>query len=243
MKMPAISAGSEKLLDDYGVHHLTMLATDQAAKAIHDAFLPAQETLRALYDARQAAERALTAAEALSQAAEQSLEDKLRDIEGQLLLAVRKNREADPYKATFPHGLMAALSPRGRAQITEAKRILSLLSPPATPALPAPAEPAPVEPAPAEPAPAVLQGVPDAVKALLADLHAGIETLRVRLDATDAADTAAVAAMTSELMQRRVWREQYRKDYGLLIALYPNNKRKVEGYFKSQRAKKKKPTE
>jgi len=232
--MPATTAGSETLLDDFGVHHLTMLATDEATKPIHDEFAPLQQTLRELYEARQAAERSLTAAEALSQAAEQTLEEKLRVIEGLLLLAVMKNREADPYKAVFPHGLMGALSPRGRAQIIEAERILALLSPP----------PAPAEPAPAEPAPAELKGVPDAVKAQLADLQAASETLRVRLNATDAADAAVVAAMTSELMQRRAWREQYRKDHGLLIALYPNSKRKVEGYFKSKSSrKKKKPTE
>jgi len=41
-------------------------------------------------------------------------------------------------------------------------------------------------------------------------------------------------------MAQRTWRDQYRKSHGLLTAVYPRDKRKVESYFKTIRKSRRK---
>ncbi|MBI4705471.1 MAG: hypothetical protein HY744_30620 [Deltaproteobacteria bacterium] len=41
-----------------------------------------------------------------------------------------------------------------------------------------------------------------------------------------------MSAHTVEQVEKRRWRDQYRRDYGSLTALYPDDRRKVETYFK-----------
>lgn len=149
------------------------------------------------------------ASEALAATAEIELEGYVRDIESDLLSAVDKQRKVDPYAACFPNNLTGALKPRGNAQADEAARILALVG--------------------------KLQGVPEHTHSRVSATTRAIDTLRTRVASADTAEAAVSAALTSERMAQRAWRDQYRKTHGLLTALYPRDKRKVEGFFKKVR--------
>lgn len=71
------------------------------------------------------------------------------------------------------------------------------------------------------------------VGARAAALPGSLELLDVRLASLSAAEkTALLTAAAAEGIQTRRWRDQYRKDHGLLTALYPNDPRKMESFFK-----------
>jgi len=89
----------------------------------------------------------------------------------------------------------------------------------------------------------------DAVTSASADLAEFVptlltlcDTLQTRCREADAAEKTLAQAMALELTERRQWYAQYRKDEGLLIAVYPTTKPFVDTFFKSPRkTKKKKP--
>jgi len=62
-----------------------------------------------------------------------------------------------------------------------------------------------------------------------------------RCDAVEAADRVVDAAVATERTGQGKWRAQYRKDHGLLEALFPTDKTRIESFFKALRKSKKKP--
>jgi hypothetical protein len=218
MQMPPESAGSDVLIETYGVHLLATLGADPAATDIASAFQARQTALEAAAAGRKASEAATIAAEALALMAEVAVEQVIRKIESRTLEAVKKRRDLDPYARLFPQNLGGALAPQGRAQITEAKRIADLiLSPDGT----------------------RLVGITEEIAAFAPELRAAMVILVARIDGVELAEAAAVAAFGAELTARRQWREQYRKTEGLLTALYPTDRRRVESFFKGVKKAKK----
>ena len=53
-----------------------------------------------------------------------------------------------------------------------------------------------------------------------------------RCDAVEAADRVVDAAVATERTGQRKWRAQYGKDHGLLEALFPTDKARVESFSK-----------
>jgi hypothetical protein len=172
-------------------------------------------------EAREAAERAETAALALKDRAEEDVESIIRTVELSVLAAVDKKRDRDPYRRIFPRNLHGAIAPKGAAQVAEGRRIANLLGP-----------------AEGEPLP----GLPEEAARYAAELRAACDTLEARVRASEAAAAAVDAAFANELAERRRWHAQYRKDAGLLTALFPNDARLVDSFFRKPSRKRKKAT-
>lgn len=206
MEMPSETAGTDTILDTYGEHHDAALGADPAAAAIAAEFSPRQAALRAALEARFASERALTRLMALGFTCEGDIEECIRNIEGRVLLAVGKDRDEDPYAGAFPGALTGALKYVGKAQSAEFRRIAGLL--------------------------ASDDRVPADARSLLPNGERLACALDSSVDRCDAAVTALGAALTAEAAERRRWLEQYRKDFGLLTAVYPKNRARVERFFK-----------
>ena len=214
MEMPQASASTDTILDTYGEFHLAGMKAEPEAAEISTDFETSQTTLRTTCDARKAADRVGVQVEALVYRAEIDLEKTLKQIEGRVLLFVDKNRKAEPYVTAFPNGLTGPLAPKGRAQSIEGRRIVGTLGPET--------------------------GVSADVTSLLPNVLTSATALDDRCTALEAADRAALAALALERTEVRHWRDQYRKDHGLLTALWPNDKKRVESFFKHVRQTKKK---
>ncbi len=211
MEMPDASASSETLLDTYGEYHLTALGAEPQAEDIEAMFSLRQSALRDALRARESAERLAQQMEALKVRAETEVENKIREIELMVLGVVNKKRDLDPYAIIFPKKLTGALKPSGAAQAKEGHRIANLI---------APTEGDPVA------------GLPGHAEGLGIELRALCVVLEERVKADEAAEEAVKTAWLNELSERRRWREQYRKDHGLLTALFPLEPRMVESFFK-----------
>jgi hypothetical protein len=216
MEMPQMNSSTETHLDTFGEFHLSALKAEPEAADIATEFEGTQTTLRTTFDARKDADRVVVQVEALVYRGESDLEAAIKQVEGRVLLFINKNRKAEPYVTAFPNGLGGALAPKGKAQSTEARRIVASLGP--------------------------ATGVPADVTALLPEVLRLATALDDRCDALDAAEKAALAALALERTELRRWRDQYRKDHGLLTALWPSDKKRVETFFKSAKRKKKPDT-
>lgn len=211
MQMPA-SEGSEPLLRVFGKFHLAAVKAEGAALAeMFREFDAAQTGLQRAFDLRIGLESSQAECEAMRVAAETSVEQTLGKLDLQLLGAVNRRRGDDPYKTAFPDGVTGAIAPRGRAQSAEALRIANYIAPLAG----------------GSPA-----GIPAESLPLVATLRTQIANFDAALAAETATDEAYAAAFLAELAARRAWREQYRKDFGLLTARFGTDKRKIESFFK-----------
>ena len=211
MEMPP-SEDSEVLTDNYGLFHVARLEAGKGPlAAILAAFGIVQTRLEGAHDARVALEKSVVRAEAMRVESETTLEQMLRNIDLSVLAASGRKRTAEPYVSTFPKGLTGAIEPRGRAQLAEGVRIANHL----------------VAADGTSP-----DGVTDGIKAEVATLRENLADFERTLNAEDAVHVALAAAFNSELAARRAWREQYRKDHGLLTAQFGQDKRKVESFFK-----------
>ena len=211
MEMPS-SEDSEALTDNYGLFHVARLEAGKAPlAAILAAFGIVQTRLEGAHDARVELEKSVVRAEAMRVDSETTLEQTLRAIDLSVLSASGRKRTAEPYVSTFPKGLTGAIEPRGRAQLAEGLRIANHLAP-ADGSAP--------------------EGVTNSIKAEVATLRENLADFERTLNAEDTVHVAVAAAFNSELAARRAWREQYRKDHGLLTAQFGQDKRKVESFFK-----------
>lgn len=211
MEMPS-SEDSEVMTDSYGVFHDARLEAGGAALApVRSAFAVVQTRLEGSHDARVDLEKSVVRAEALRVESETTVEQTLSTLDLGVLAAAGRKRTAEPYKTAFPNGLTGAVSPRGRAQLAEGIRIANHLVPT-------------VGDSPA--------GVTDGLKTEVATLREQLADFARTLDAEDAVHAAVATAFLSELAARRAWREQYRKNFGLLTAHFGDDKRRIESFFK-----------
>ena len=217
MDMPGESAGSDVLVE-HGVYTLAALGADRGAADIKTAFEAKQEALRAAKRGRDASDEAVIASGALALAAELEVETGMRKVESRALEVVKKKRDQEPYVRLFPGNLAQALAPTGRAQAAVATRVADLVAPTTG---------------------TRLAGVTDEIAGLAPELREKVAAFITRIEGVEAAEAAAVAAYGAELTTRRQWREQYRKTYALLTALYPSDRRKVESFFKAAKKSKK----
>lgn len=226
--MPKEGASSETLLDSYGEYHLAALGAEPRAEHIAAEFGNRQRSLRRALEARLAAERAAQATEALKIRGEADVEAKIRELELFVFAAARKNRKSDLYLRFFPKNLTGAIEPTGAAQVAEAERLANLAAP-----------------LPETPPEMRVPDLPEGIERIGTELRALCAILRERIAADEAAAKAVAEAFAVELSERRRWREQYRKDHGLLTALMPGDARTVESFFrkppKTARKKEKPP--
>lgn len=218
MRMPSEDSSSEVLLESLGEYHLAALGAEPQAASLVPDFTARQQALRDALSARQGASRAAMGAEALKVRAEENLENVLREVELALFAAVEKKRQRDPYKRIFPANLLGALKPAGLAQVAEARRVADLVAPATGTAV---------------------DGVPATLAPTAARLRQAADELERTVAADSAAERAYQTAFANELAERRRWREQYRKDFGLLSAMFYETPRRVTTFFKSERTMKK----
>ena len=216
MRMPSEESSSEVLLETLGEYHLAALGAEPQAAGLVADFTARQQALRDALAARQGAARAAMGAEALKVRAEENLENALREIELALFAVVEKKRQRDPYKRIFPDNLLGAIKPAGLAQVAEARRVADLVAPATGSAV---------------------AGVPATLGPVAARLRQAADELERTVAADSAAERALQTAFANELAERRRWREQYRKDFGMLSALFYENPRKVTTFFRSDNKK------
>lgn len=221
MEMPSASSSTERLLE-FGDFHLAKLRGDSRAATIAGEFEPRMNALRASSEGKRAAREAVDAAEAQLFVAEEEVENIIRRIAGILGAAVKRDTKRSPYIDVFPANLEGALMPRSAAQAMEARRIIGAIARLGTTAA---------------------ASIPPETATVVAQLSEATGALDTKVAAYETASTAAGAAAESELGERRRFREQYRKSFGLLTSVYPDDRKKVEGYFKkdNSRPKKKAP--
>lgn len=214
MQTPQETTATETLLDSYGTYHLAALKAEPKAKDIATDFGKQQTDLEAACDITKAAEKAEVVAQALADRAEADVEDSIRQVEGRVLLSVNKKRKAEPYVTAFPKGLTGALRHLGKSQAAEAYRIASVLDP-------------------------YVENLPELSK-LLTDMTTQADLLNDRHETLEACEMAVSSALATERTQKRLWRAQYRKDFGLLTSLFPLDKKRVNSFFKATRKNRKK---
>lgn len=219
MEMPSSTASSETLLRTFGTFHAAALAAGgDATREVERAFAGSQERLEGALASRLAADAAESRAEALRVAAEVEVEANLATVDGLALLASGRKRAVEPYVRVFPHGLTGAVTPAGHDQLVEGRRVVGELL---------------------DTSGALKPGIPAELLAPATALAASLDRFDAALTTEQSAHEATNAAFSAELSARRGWREQYRKDFGVLTALFGGDKKKVESFFKRAPQKKK----
>lgn len=204
MYAPHETTSSERLADFYGEYLLARLKSDPDVVTAIKGFESAQTALRQVNEAERAAYRRESAAVAVRDHADFRLDETVRGFELALLASVSKNRQAREYKACFPDGLTAVIAAPVREETQAVKRIQARLA-----ELPS-----------------------SDFKKHLASLTAARQALESADSTLEEATNGHASAMTREMTARREWIRSYRVTYAELLSLFPENKRRVEAYFR-----------
>jgi hypothetical protein len=203
MAMPRDHYSSERILRDSGFHHAALLA-DAEAKHLAEPLAAERKKLKEARDATEAAEATSTEKLAVLLRTDFELDDLVRTVNLELLVAVGKNRQDPGYRAAFPNGLSALVGLRGEAQAREVKRLIGVLKE-ATPEL-------------AESRGAALDKLAD-------------ESFAAEKAWRDSV-TAGAQAFALERIARTELIEQMQKNEGALTVLYPGQRRRVRSFYR-----------
>ncbi len=205
MRMPRADA-STALWVRVALYVIARLTRNKVTRDLIPVIQPALDALDAAAAAMERAERALVAARAHYDGADDDLDEVVTAFEGQLYLAVGKNRKAALYQKCFPNGLLAVTG----ARIPDEVRLVKTL----------------------EGAIARELGDADYAKRLLPGIAAAREEVEAQVPLLQKALDAAAAAWSVELGARHDIRRQYRIIFAELVKLFPDNTRKVNSFFR-----------
>jgi regulator of protease activity HflC (stomatin/prohibitin superfamily) len=195
--LPGANQPTEWLLDDYAKRLLAALRRRKDAGPIAVKVEHAARALRNVLHARELCERLTAHADALAANAEQVVEKEIRALFKTL------SSDANARAAIFPGGLGAALAPRGMAQVSEMKRLLTEIAN----------------------APLALS---DTATARLA---AAAANLSERCTSAEKTHAELVNLWTAERHEQRAFRTHCHEAYGAIIALQPNRSAEVALLF------------
>ena len=207
MFTPGEDVSSERLTDFYGGYFVARLKADPDVAGLAKTFDAVQEALRKGNEAERQLYRQEQVLVAARDHADFKLDEAVRALEIALFASVAKNRKAKEYKAMFPDGLTAVVAAPLNDEMNAVKRIESQLAERS-------AEMKKFLP--------TLTGARQALEKGMADMQ-------------KAANDHAVA-MVKEMTARREWLRSYRVMYGELVAQFPENRRRVESYFRPRGA-------
>lgn len=203
MAMPRDHHSSERILRDSGFHRAALLA-DAQAKHLAASISAERNKLKDARDATEAAQEKSTEDLALLLRTDFELDDLVRTVNLELLVAVGKDRQNATYRAAFPNGLSALVGLRGEAQAREVKRLIGVLK---------------------EGAPELAESRAAALDKLADESIAAETTWRDTV-------TRGAQAFALEQIARTELIEQMQKNEGALTVLYPGQRRRVRSFFR-----------
>jgi hypothetical protein len=198
------AAASDTMLSS-GSNHLTALDQTAETKTLISAFQPVQEDLQAAAAARVLAEKAMGAPRVVVRFTEKGLEKVIREI-ALLSHTTDNNATTGPaFKALFPNGLDAEVSPRGAAQIAAAVSLRERLD---------------------------TQPAATKVKAQVMDkFDQAFMAFKLAIDARQAAETKLSQARAAESGARERFVKAYDSNMGAIRQLFPRDRVQQDLYF------------
>jgi hypothetical protein len=198
------AAASDTMLGS-GSNHLTALAQTEETKPLISAFQPAHDELEAAATARVLAEKAMGAPRIVVRFSERALEKMIREI-ALTAHAVDNNAASGPaFRALFPNGLEAELSPVGAAQVAAAVSLRQRLD--------------------TQPAAAT-------IKAQVMDkLDKALAAFKQAIDARQASEAKLSQARAVELGARERFVKAYDSNIGAVRQLFPRDRGQQDLYF------------
>ncbi len=204
MRTMKTAAASDVLLSS-GSNHLTALAQSAETKPLIGAFQPVWKDLQAAAAARTQAEEALGPPRVIVRFAEKALERVLRDI---ALLAHMGDNNATTgpaFKALFPDGLEAELSPLGAAQVAASAKLRERLD---------------THPAAAK------------IKAQVMDrFDSAFAAFKSAIDARDTGEANLSQARAVEVGARERFVKAYDSNIGAIRQIFPRDRGQQDLYF------------
>jgi len=207
MRVPDVGASTERLLDSYGLYHLTRLQADPSLKDLADAFSLAQKRLKQRNDEFQAAEAAAMTALAVRDTKDDELDEAVRGFFLALLRKVLNNRKAPLFLKYFPDGVTPVIGAASEDEVRVVGILLQKLSDEQDLDLKAHA-------------PTLTQAVDN--------LTAAISAYETAVDA----QKLAFGVMQSEKL---AWTEGYKRSYRELQLRFFDNPKRVERFFRPAR--------
>jgi hypothetical protein len=188
-----------------GSNHLTALKQTEETKPLISVFQPVHQELRVSAAARVLAEEAMGAPRVVVRFSEKALEKVIREI-ALSAHTVDNNATGGPaFKALFPNGLEAELSPRGVAQVVAAVNLRARLD---------------SQPAAAK------------VKTQVMDkFDQALSVFKLAIDARQAAESNLTQARAAELGARERYVKAYDSNIGAIRQLFPRDRDQQDLYF------------
>jgi hypothetical protein len=188
-----------------GRDHLTALAQTPETRPLIDAFAPVKDDLQAAAAARVQAEEAMGAPRIVVRFSEKALEKVIREI-ALLAHTLDNNTTTGPaFKALFPSGLDAEVSPRGAAQVAAAVSLRERLD----------SQPAATK-----------------VKAQVMDkFDQALAAFRLAIDARQAAESKVSQTRAAEFGARERFVKAYDSNMGAIRQLFPRDRAQQDLYF------------
>lgn len=204
MRAMKTAVASDVMLSS-GRNHVTALNQTAETKPLIGPFQPALEELQTAAASRALAETAMGAPRIVVRFTEKSLEKMIREIA--LLAHVTDNNASTgpAFRALFPNGLEAELSPLGIAQVEAAANLRQRLDthPAAT-----------------------------AIKAQTMDkLDESLQSFKSAVDTREAADTKLRQARAVEVAARERFVKAYDSNLGAIRQLFPRDREQQDLYF------------
>jgi hypothetical protein len=197
------STTSTELLHKIGIYHWSMLTANDETLEIGDSFQVVQAKLDQKYAIRILLNDTVTKLFAKRNYADLLLDRIVNKVESVILADVNKNRDSPIYKKLFPKGLRGITNAPYEEEVQQVERFEQVLRE--------------TKPEIAEIYGAKLQQARERSNQSIIDLKKAISDEGI--------------AFADEKIARLDWLTQYKKNYGVLIAMFPDDKALVEEFF------------
>ncbi|HPA26433.1 MAG TPA: hypothetical protein PLQ05_02175 [Acidobacteriota bacterium] len=204
MRLPSLVSSGAKLLETFGLYHLTRLKADKTLKEMADAFEKAQGRLKQRIEAYKAAEASAMTAMAIRDGEDDAFDEAIGQLALDVLKATGNSKKSALYLKYFPDGMTAIVNAPLEAELQKAGVILAKLAEEEDPAITAHAGP----------------------------IRTALEALATAIDTHKSAMEVEMQTYGMLQTEKVNWLDTYKKDYRDLTRLFYKAPKKAEGYFK-----------
>ena len=127
MRCPDVGSSAERLVNVYGLYHVSRLRADADAAGLAEAFSQAQDALKKKMEDAQDAEVAAMTAMTVPDAKDDELDDAVRALYFKLLQKVLNKREDPLFLRYFPDGMSAIIGPPPEEEVRSVRILLAKL--------------------------------------------------------------------------------------------------------------------
>lgn len=202
--MPRRGMSADKLLDTYGLYHITQLQADPELPELTESFRQAQESLRARNEEHRKAQAASLVATAVRDRKDMVLDQAVQRFNHTVLEYVRKDRRAPLYLKYFSDGLRSVTNV---SVSTEARRVGTILA-------------------------TLAEEEIEELKAHTEPLTAALAELEAAIEAQDEAQNLEAKAFGLLQSEKLAWLDIYRQDHKKLQLHFHERPRWAEAYFR-----------